>query len=54
MEKEQIKQTISEFVQAIKENNKPKAWNLMNKVIEAKLDAQLEEKTQKILESKKF
>lgn len=54
MEKKQIHEIISEFVQAIQENNKPKAWNLMNQVIDAKLDAQLENKTQKILESKKF
>lgn len=54
MNKHEIHQKIKEFVKCIQESNKPAAWTLMNKIIEAKLANQLSEKKERILKTKKF
>jgi hypothetical protein len=54
MPKDEIKQTASEFVTAIKGGNKPDALQLFKKLIGQKLKDQLEEKKNTILTNKKF
>ena len=52
--KEQYKIDTKEFVHAIKNNDKSKAWSSVNKIIEAKISDQLEQKIENIKKLKKF
>ena len=49
-----MKQECKEFVEQLKANNKPQALEILNKIIDKKIDQRIQSKKAAILASKNF